>query len=178
MTKAVLFSMVAVGVAACSGGAKDATTLEARRSDGARAEQSLAAGTLVKASIQSAVSSRTDKPGELLRAVVNNDVKGAHGGVVIPAGSDVTLRIAQIEPGSDDARPEGRLALVVRSVAVYGHSYSLDANLATVPHHLEGRDTAAVGTAATLHRTYRDVVVSAGTPIAFTLTSSLNVSPE
>jgi hypothetical protein len=131
---------------------------------------------------------------------------------VIPAGSTVTLEIVQLEPGSDQIRPEGRLSLAVRSVTVNETTYPVTAALEPVAHHLEGRGItkdeagrigagtaigalagqvigknsrstvmggavgAVAGTAVAVRYAYRDVVVSAGTPIGFTLTQALNVS--
>jgi hypothetical protein len=171
---AVVAAVLVLGLGACTNGAaKDTPIADATRSDGVRFEQSLARGTRVRATIQSAISSLTDKPGQILRAIVSGDVKGEHGGVVIPAGSDATLTIAQLEPGSDQLRPEGRLSLVVSSVNVNGQEYPLTADLAPVPNHLEGR---AMTADEAVRHTYRDVIVSAGTPIVFTLSHTLNVS--
>jgi hypothetical protein len=115
------------------------------------------------------VSSRTNKPSETLRAVVSADVKDAGGAVVIPAGSNATLTIAQLEPGGDKLSPDGRLSPVVSSVSVAGRDYPIIAGLEPVPFHLEGRPASA-------DASIKDVVVSAGTPIVFALTNSLKVS--
>jgi hypothetical protein len=238
MSRSLLTGMLALGFVACSGGAakelpnQDATasspsgsaagtpsgaTADSRRGsvEGSRrgsSGRSLASGTRVDATIQDALSSRTNKVGETLRATVSGDVKDARGDVVIPAGSTVTLTIAQLEPGSDQVRPEGRLSLVVSSVTVNGQEHPVTANLEPVPHHLQGRGVttdeaarvgagtaigalagqvigkntkstviggaigAVAGTAVAVRYAYRDVIVSAGTPIVFTLTQSLNVS--
>jgi hypothetical protein len=166
----------------------------------------------VTATTQQGITSRTNKAGETVPAVVSENVTDARGHVVIPAGSTVTLSIAQLEPGSDQVRPEGRLSLVVSSVTIKNETYPLEATLEPVPHHFEGRgitkDEAArigagtavgavagqvigknqkstvlggaigavAGTAVAVRYAYRDVVVSAGTPIVFTLTQSLNVA--
>jgi hypothetical protein len=217
MSRVLLTGMLALGFVACTGGAaKDVpnpdATAGSRPGGDASTDRLLASGTRVDASIQEALSSRTNKAGQTLRAVVSLNVKGAGGGVVIPAGSTVTLTIAQLEPGSDQVRPEGRLSLVVSSVTVNDQTYPVTANLEPVPHILQGRgittDEAArigagtavgavagqiigkntkstviggaigavAGSAVAVRYAYRDVVVSAGTPIVFTLTQSLNVS--
>lgn len=214
MSRSLFTGMLALGFVACTGGAaKDGSNQDATVAGApARAGRSLASGTRVGASIQDALSSRTNRAGEPVRAVVSLDVKDARGGVVIPAGSTVTLTIAQLEPGSDQVRPEGRLALVVSSVTVNGQAMPVTATLEPVPHHLQGRGVttdeaarvgagtaigalagqvigkntrstviggaigAVAGTAVAVRAAYRDVVVSAGTPIVFTLTQSLNVS--
>lgn len=217
MSRSGYTGMLALVLAACSGGAaKDAgneAASAAGQPGGATiAGRELASGTKVTATIQQGVTSRTNKAGETMLAIVSQNVTDEKGRVVIPAGSNVTLRIAQLEPGSDQVRPEGRLSLVVSSVTINNETYPLDATLEPVPHHFEGRgitkDEAArigagtavgavagqvigknqkstvlggaigavAGTAVAVRYAYRDVVVSAGTPIVFTLTQSLNVA--
>jgi hypothetical protein len=234
MSRSFLTGFLVLGLAACAGAAaKDAPTPDAlqpntqtgvssrTRSSAATSDQSrrveptgrtLASGTTVYATVESALSSRTNKPGETLRASVSRDISDDRGRVVIPAGSIVTLSIVQLEPGSDQVRPEGRLVLEVNSVTVHGQTHSVTADLAPVTHHLQGRgittdeaarvgagtaigavagqligkDTrsttiggaigAVAGGAVAVRYAYRDVIVSAGTPIAFTLTQSLNIS--
>ena len=181
-------------------------------SGGTSNKRTLAIGTRVEAEIQDSLSSRVNKAGETLRATVTSDVKNVHDVVVIPAGSSVVLTIVQLDPGNDQIRPEGRLALAVNSVTVNGDVHAVTADLEPVTHHLQGRgitkDEAArigagtvigavagqvigkntkstvvggaagaiVGTAVALHYAYRDVIVSRGTPIVFTLTQALSVS--
>jgi len=216
MTRSRFTGMLVLALAACTGGAANEVSKDgagAETPDGvARAGRALASGTRVGATIQEGVSSRTNKAGETMRAIVSQDVTDTRGRVVIPAGSDVTLRIAQLEPGSSQIRPEGRLSLVVTSVTINGIAQPVDAILEPVAHHLEGRgitkDEAArigagtavgaiagqvigknqkstvlggaigavAGTAVAVRYAYRDVVVSAGTPIVFTLTQAFNVA--
>ena len=213
--------MLALALAACTGGAaKDAGTNAADAAaeanvisgGGGTAGRDLANGTRVTATIQQGVTSRTNKAGETMLAIVSQNVTDAKGRVVIPAGSNVTLRIDQLEPGSDQVRPEGRLSLAVASVTINNETYPLDATLEPVAHHFEGRgitkDEAArigagtavgaiagqvigknqkstvlggaigavAGTAVAVRYAYRDVVVSAGTPIVFTLTQPVTVA--
>jgi len=216
MTRALLSGLLALSVAACTGGAakdaaNDGAAAGSRPSGGMAAERSLASGTRVDATIQNGLSSRTNKSGETLRATVSGDVKDAGGRVVIPAGSIVTLTIDKLEPGSDQVRPEGRLSLIVNSVMVNGQEYPLAASLEPVPHTMQGRgitkdeaarigagtaigaaagqvigkDTkstviggavgAVAGGAVAARYAYRDVIVSAGAPIVFTLTQSLSI---
>lgn len=169
MKRVVLTGLLVMAVAACSGGAA--------KTPGEKAppEQALAGGTRVRATIQDAVSSQSNEKGQTLRAIVSDNVNGAHGGVVIPAGSIAKLTIAQLEPGNDQKNPGGQLALTVSSVTVNGEEYPVSAELEPVPFHLEVRTTstneAKGGSAAR-----RDVIVSAGTPIVFALTNSLKVS--
>lgn len=179
MTSRVHTTVLALALAACANGAtSDQSNMAAdvaagvRRSDGARIGSSLASGTRVDATIQDALSSHANKPGETLHATVSHDVTDARGDVVMPAGSSLSLTIDQLEPAADHLRPEGRLSLAVSSATVNGRDYPLTADLAPVAHHLEDR-----GTGKDAERnSYRDVVVSAGTPIVLTLTHTLNIS--
>jgi hypothetical protein len=101
--------------------------------------RSLPDGTRVEANIDKGFSSRTDKAGKRVTATVSRDVKNAFGTVVIPSGSTVTLTIELLDPGNDQIRPDGRLALVVNSVAVGGRTYPVVADLTPVTHQLVGR---------------------------------------
>lgn len=215
MFRSLFAGAVMLGLAACADSAAKNAPEDAGASPGAAATaraRSLESGARVAATLQSALSSRTNKAGETMRALVSLNVTDARGRVVIPAGSVVTLSVLQLEPGSDQIRPEGRLALAVNSVTVDGQAYDVTAALEPVAHHLEGRgitkDEAArigagtaigalagqaigknqrstviggavgavAGGAVAVRYAYRDVVVSAGTPIAFTLTQALTIS--
>lgn len=158
-----------MSLAACNSGAAKTAVANAPP------EQDLAGGTRVRATIQDAVSSQSNVKGDTLRAIVSGNVIGPHGGVVIPAGSSAKLTIAQLEPGSDQTDPNGQFALVVSSVTVNGEEYPVTADLEPVPHHLELRTT-ATNEAKKKAGARRDVIVSAGTPIVFALTSLLRVS--
>jgi hypothetical protein len=147
-----------------------------------------------------------------VRAVVSANVTDSRGRVVIPAGSNVLLSIVQLEPGSEQIRPEGRLVLAVKSVEIDGVTHPISGTLAPIAHHFEGRgitkDEAArigagtavgaaagqvigkntkstviggaigavAGTAVAVRYAYHDVVVSAGTPISFTLANTLTLA--
>jgi len=171
MRLAVVAGVLVLSLAACSQDAKRVA------SEAVPPEQALEGGTRVHASIQDALSSRSNKKGDTLHAIVSGNVNGPHGGVVIPAGSNATLTVKELEPGTDQASPEGRLKLVVTSVTVNGEAYPVKADLDPVPNHLEMRSTSTDEAKGRVRAT-RDVVVSAGTPIAFVLTSSLKVSAK
>lgn len=219
MSRSLVTGLLALGAIACSSSAakeppKEGVGAGNLSSGEVSGKRTLASGTRVEAAIQNSLSSRINKAGETLQASVTSDVKNAHGVVVIPAGSSVVLTIVQLDPGNDQIRPDGRLALAVNSVMVKGDVHAVTAELEPVAHHLEGRgitkDEAArigagtvigavagqvigkntkstvvggavgavAGTAVALHYAYRDVIVSAGTPIAFTLTQALSISPQ
>jgi len=162
--RASLATIAVLALAACGGKADDASRQDATivaggdtalsrpktatpkaparpvvRAPAAPAERSLGTGTRVSASMQSGLSSRVNKSGELVRANVSSDIRDARGNVVIPAGSTINMTIDKLEPGSDQIRPEGRLMLNVNSVTVNGREYSVNASLDPVPHTMKGR---------------------------------------
>ncbi len=140
-----------VGLAACNGaGTQDLPAGEkaAGGSKGAgastkRASESsthtVGAGTRISATMQDALSSRTAKPGERTQATVSRDVTDSKGNVAIPAGSVVSVTIDQLEPGSDQVRPEGRISFSVNSISVHGQSYEIAGDVDPVAHTMKGR---------------------------------------
>ncbi len=161
--------MIAIGLAACAGTAPaDAPKV---------AEAGLVdSGTRVEATIQTALSSRTGKVGDTVRAVTSRDVSDGLGGVAIPAGSDVMLSVARLAHATTPQHPDGAIALVVHSVTVNGNARALAADIQPVPHHLEWRGETSGTPPAPVPNAYRDVIVSAGTPIVFTLAKSMHVT--
>ena len=159
MKKTLITGLAVLALAACGGKTDDASKQNATIVAGgdtaisraktsaprspapapAPASHTLASGTTVGGSIQSALSSRTNKPGEAVHASVSGDVKDSRGNVVIPAGSMINMTIDKLEPGSDEVRPEGRLMLNVNSVTVNGREYPVSATIGPVPHTMKGR---------------------------------------
>ncbi|MDB4913636.1 MAG: hypothetical protein JWM95_1280 [Gemmatimonadetes bacterium] len=135
----------------------------------------LAAGTRVDASIQGALSSRTGKVGDSTQAIVSRNVIDGSGAIAIPAGSTVTLTVAQLNASADPASPDGTLSLVASSITVNARTYPLGVPIKEVPHHMEWRD-GAVPPAGTPG--IRDVIVSAGTSIGLMLATPLKVTPK
>jgi hypothetical protein len=225
MMKSIYAGLLAVALTACGTAAakespSDSATGDLKTSSAERAvvrstgSLSLANGTRVEATIDKELSSRTDKAGQTITATVSNAVKDAHGAIVIPSGSTVTLTIETLDPGNDQIRPDGRLALVVSSVTVAGRSHPVVTDLTPVSYKMVGRgitkDEAArigagtvigavagqvigkstkstviggaagaiAGTAVAVHYAYRDVVVSANTPVTFTLTRGLTIAAK
>jgi uncharacterized membrane protein len=115
--------------------------------------RSLAAGETFAASTSSPISSATNKVGETVTAKVANDVKDGSGRVVIPAGSEVTLRITAIKPSDSKSDNTGTLTLAATSVSINGTDYDLSGGVSGLDTHLEGRkvdanDAAKVGAGA------------------------------
>jgi hypothetical protein len=189
MSKFGLSIVLVLGVAACgSASGKDGGQQGSSSGQvgGAFSKgTSLASGSVVRATIQDSLSSRINKAGETVRAIVSADVKDHDGRVVIPAASTVTLTIDHLDPGNDQAKPNGVLSLVVASIDVGGVSQAVTANLEEVPYHMVGRSITKDGaeriggrTAVAVRYAYRDVVVAAGTPIVFTLAHSLTLAAK
>jgi len=224
MLKPISFIVVALTLVACgkganvnaetTDGAKSTTSSGKSRSESAPAVSSsrtIPSGTRVSATIENQLSSRTAKPGESFTASVSRDVTDNNGRVVVPAGSTVGMRVEQLEPGSDQVRPEGRISLSVVSMTINGQTYPVNADLEPVTHRMQGRGVttdeaarvgagtaigagigqiigtnqkgtiiggavgAVAGGAVAARYAYRDIIVDAGTPIAFTM-SSLTVA--
>jgi hypothetical protein len=155
-------------MAACSSSSPDPSLVRA-------AEAGVAdSGTQVLATTQAILSSAADSTGSTLRAIVSQEVKDGLGGVVIPAGSDVLHSVEQLAPATPPARANGLLSLIVQSVTVNGRPEPVSADMHQVPHHLEWRTPP--GSTGSAEAGYRDVVVSIGTPIVFTLAKSMKVT--
>jgi hypothetical protein len=196
-----LTGLLVLGLLACSSAAANEKTDTDRSPAHQPTQQTLVAGTLILATTQDSLSSRRNRAGETLTALVSGDVEGAHGQVVIPAGSRVALRIAQLEPATSKSR-QGKIALDVTSLTVRGQEYAVSIRVEP-PHWLQGRDVTAgevdqvsggtvigvvagrgiggssrstvVGTTAAI-RASRDVVVPPGTAILFVLPQPLTVT--
>jgi len=215
MSKTLLAGMLVLGLAACSSASakEEAAKLAAAgRVSSQPAQRTLRSGTTIEARIQDSLSSRHNQAGETLRATVISDVKDANGGIAIPAGSTVGLRIAELQAATNKSQADGKITLVVTSVTVRGQTYQMSSTVNPVPHQLVGRgvtagevekaaggavvgavagrviggDTkgaviggavgAAAGTAAAVHWASRDVVVTPGTTITFSLPQALTVT--
>lgn len=146
MSKSIIAGMFALGLAACSG--SDAKEVPAGTGNGAgtgtgarpaATTRTLTSGTQIAISIQDALSSRTNKSGETVRATVTGNVSDSRGNVVIPSGSTVTMTIDKLEPASQQVGPEGRLMIDVKSVTINGETRAISATLGAVPHQLVGR---------------------------------------
>ncbi len=146
MSKALFIAAFSITAAACSTSeareaekAKEAAALAASSTPRAPSTVTAPSGTIIHATIQEALSSRSNKSGESVRTTVSADVKDSRGNVVIPAGATLMLTIDKLEPGSDQVRPEGRLMLDVNSVTIRGEQVPLHGTLEPVAHALVGR---------------------------------------
>src|SRR5216117_3295808 len=112
----------------------------------------LGAGTKMDIAATDTISSRTAKVGDGFTARVVEDVKNAAGRVVIPAGSVVNGKIADVKPAPNPSTP-GTLTLSVASITVRGTSYPIEASVDSLETIHKGRgvtsgDAAKVGAGA------------------------------
>jgi hypothetical protein len=103
----------------------------------------LAAGAVVSTTVDREISSKTDKAGQTFTATVSADVQDATGTVVIPAGSRVTLTIAEIHESENKGDKTGKLTITPSSVEIGGTSYALDASAVALDRTLRDRKTNA-----------------------------------
>jgi hypothetical protein len=124
----------------------------ARSRPAAPATLSLPAGTRFELAVGDTISSRTANVGDVFTATVFEDVRGADGRVVVPAGSVARGRIADVK-AAPNPNETGTLTLEVSAITVRGADYpialSVD-SLETVHkgRGIQGRDAAKVGAGA------------------------------
>lgn len=105
------------------------------------APASLDVGTTIPATMVDSINSRSNKPGDKVTAKVANEVRDAAGRVVIPAGSTVTLTIADIRPSPNKSDNTGTLKLEPTTITIDGKSYPIAASVDSVDSKLVGRAT-------------------------------------
>jgi hypothetical protein len=76
-------------------------------------------------------------------AKIATDVKDKSGRVVIPAGSEVALKVTAIKESENKSDTTGTLTLQPTSVSINGQSYPISARIEHVGTKLEGRKTNA-----------------------------------
>ncbi|MES2304036.1 MAG: hypothetical protein V4558_00920 [Gemmatimonadota bacterium] len=99
----------------------------------------LASGSSFTASAIDSVHSHYTKVGDQIRVRVSNDVTGANGRVVIPAGSIVTLAVTDIAQAKNRGE-KGTLAMSARSVEINGSSYPISANASDYAYEMKARN--------------------------------------
>ena len=112
----------------------------------------LGVGAKMDVAATDTISSRTAKVGDPFTARVVEDVRNAAGKVVIPAGSVVHGKIADVKPAPNPRTP-GTLTLSVASITVRGTSYPIEATVDSLETIHKGRgvtsgDAAKVGAGA------------------------------
>ena len=104
---------------------------------------SLAAGTSLTAATTAELRSNKNQVGDTVMAKIASDVKDASGRVVIPAGSQVALKVTAIKESENKSDTTGTLTLQPTSVSINGQSYPISAKIERVGSKLEGRKTSA-----------------------------------
>ena len=104
---------------------------------------SLAAGTSLSATTNAEIRSHKNKVGDTVTATIASDIKDRSGRVVIPAGSEVALKVTAIKESENKSDTTGTLTLQPTSVSINGQSYPITASIAKVDTRLEGRKTGA-----------------------------------
>jgi len=102
----------------------------------------LAAGTEIRATLDTPLSSKTSKSGDRFTATVNQPVQGNGGNVVIPAGSRIEGEVSESEQGKTlpALRGKGKLNLRFRDVVLpNGQTVPVTGTLVSV-HSTNGKD--------------------------------------
>ncbi len=105
--------------------------------------RSLAAGTTLTAATNAEIRSHKNKVGDTVTATIANDVKDRSGRVVIPAGSEVVLKVTAIKESENKSDKTGTLTLQPTAVVMNGQSHPLTASIEGVTTELQGRGTNA-----------------------------------
>ena len=105
--------------------------------------RSLAVGTTLTAATNAEIRSHKNKVGDTVTATIANDVKDRSGRVVIPAGSEVVLKVTAIKESENKSDKTGTLTVQPTSVVMNGQSYPLTASIEGVTTELQGRGTNA-----------------------------------
>jgi hypothetical protein len=103
----------------------------------------LATGTSLTATTTAEIRSHKNKVGDTVTATVATDVKDNAGRVVIPAGSEVTLKVTAIKESENKSDETGTLTIQPTSVSINGRSYPIAARIEKVNTELQGRGTNA-----------------------------------
>lgn len=101
----------------------------------------LASGTEFTAVTTSQISSATNKQGEIVTATIGTAVKDSRGRVVIPAGSELRMRIAAIRESENKSDQTGTLTLEPTEVVIGGESYPVVASIGSLDTKLVDRGT-------------------------------------
>jgi hypothetical protein len=107
------------------------------------ASRSLAAGSTLTAATTAEIRSNKNKVGDEVTATIAADVKDNAGRVVVPAGSEVTLKVTAIKESENKSDKTGTLTLQPTSISINGQSYPVSATIEKVNTELQGRKTGA-----------------------------------
>jgi hypothetical protein len=109
----------------------------------APAPRALAPGTTITASTNAEIRSHKNKVGDTVTATIASDIKDNSGRVVIPAGSEVVLKVTAIKESENKSDKTGTLTLQPTAVSINGRSHPISATIEGVTTELQGRGTNA-----------------------------------
>jgi type IV secretory pathway VirB10-like protein len=141
MRKSLSLALAMTGMLACGPG-----TME-DGSEGAAA--SLASGTEIHATTGRTISSAADQVGATFTARVSSDVLDSKGGVVIPAGATLHLKITSLAEVRNEEKETARVGVAVTSLSIADESYSVSGRVTSMAHTLEGQGLTTDGAAKT-----------------------------
>jgi hypothetical protein len=151
VSRSLIAGLFAFGVLACGRAESKDVADQGGAAVASATATMLPSGSIVAATIQDAISSRTDTVGQSINATASHDVMNADGDVVIPGGSAIVLTVTKLGPAKNSGQADGAIALEGRSVTVRGTTYDFTgATVGAVPHTLKGRGVteSAVGNVA------------------------------
>ena len=116
------------------------------------AARTLPVGTEIHAALDDSINSRKDTVGRTVTAVVMENITGADGKTLIPAGAPVRFTVTRLAPARSKSA-QGRIRLKVDAIGVGSELRQVTADVQPVPHELRGRgvtagDAAKVGVGA------------------------------
>jgi hypothetical protein len=132
------------------------TTAPAKRDSSlgatAASQRTLPVGTEIRAALDDSISSRRDSAGRSITAQVTDNVTGAGGQILVPAGSTVHLTVTRLGP-SKSKSSQGQLGMRVDGIELGGEVRKVEGNVQPVSRELRGRgvtggDAAKVGAGA------------------------------
>jgi hypothetical protein len=97
----------------------------------------LVQGTRIAATAAGTITSESNKVGDELTARVSSDVTDSSGTVVIPAGSEIRLRVASIGPG-ENMGDRGVLTFDVLGITIGEASHDLPARVVDYAYDMKG----------------------------------------
>ncbi len=108
----------------------------------------LVSGTSISTVTMDSVHSQYTRVGDPVRVRVANDVLSSDGKVVIPAGSTITLAVAEIAQ-ADNRGEKGVLTLTGRSIMINGESHPITARATDYEYEMRARGVGATDVART-----------------------------
>jgi hypothetical protein len=100
--------------------------------------RTLPIGTQIHAALDDSINSRRDSAGRSITAEVTENVTGAGGKILVPAGSTVHLTVTRLGSSKSKGSP-GRLGFRVDGIQLGGGLQKVEATVKPVPRELRGR---------------------------------------